>query len=146
MWNNLFFLYSVVVMIMSGVVNAKLANVSGAENIKYLNNIVLAMSVALSSLVVGLVIGQSSYVCAQRKNIKVHNGVSQAALLVLALVMEGLLIAMVSDPEFKNLTALNAESHSVIIAMLVLNSLGIIGGIMFVAYPQFREMFVSCSI
>jgi len=140
MWNNLFFLYSVAVMIMSGIVNAKLEDVS-ANKIKGLNYVVLAMSIALSSFVIGIMFGQSSYACENSRSLEPCNVASQVALLMIALVVEGLLIAILSHDEFKALGDDNKPAKNMLIAMLALNSVGIAGGVLFVAYPRLKGLY-----
>jgi amino acid permease len=138
MWNNIFFLYSVLVMILSGIVSAKLADVASAK-VKYLNEIVLALSVALAAFVMGIMFGQSSYACSSKKNLKDLSIVSQVALLVIAIIIEGLLIGIVSSAEFADLEGAT-EAKRLIIGMLVLNSLGLVGGVVFVANPHLRQL------
>jgi len=128
MWNTLFFLYSLVVMILSGMASAQLADVS-SRTIRYLNDIVLTMSAALSALAVGITIGQSSFACQTRKELTGFDMLSQVLLLIIAIIIEVLLISIVANPEFAALGASSAKN--LVITMLALNSVGIAGGVLF---------------
>lgn len=104
-------------MVVSGIATAKFSKID-SRHLKYLNEVVLSMSVALASLCVGMAIGGGSVDALNQ-----HNTVAAVALLVFALVIEGLLIAMVANSEFKNLGSLPSElpdsCKSMITALMV---------------------------
>lgn len=155
MWNKIFFLYSIAILVISASILTKLKDADdNVKNIKYLNVILMASSLSLIALSVGIMLGQSSYVCAA-KNAKIgdYSIYSALALLVFSLFIEGLLIAIVSSPEFKNLpnaftgkdssgkalTNYGAEVKDLFTASLIVNSVGLVGGIAFVVYPNLRK-------
>jgi predicted Na+-dependent transporter len=123
MWNTVFFVYSVVVLILSAVLGGQIIDTS-AKRIKYLNEIALAISVALTSFIVGVVFGQHK---SSDRDFTVY---ARAMLLVFILVLEGLLIDMVSRAEFSELSS---TSKTIVFAMLGANSLGIAGAMWSVA-------------
>lgn len=102
MWNELFFIYSVALMVFSGMVETRLKDAGASINgIKYLNSVLLSLAIAMSSLITGIVLGQSAYLCAGKQ--KVKNIYAAISLAVMSLVIEGIIISIVSHKEFKEL-------------------------------------------
>jgi lysylphosphatidylglycerol synthetase-like protein (DUF2156 family) len=136
MWNKIFFLYSIAIIVISGMISTNLADVDKAKHIKYLNEIVLATSIALAAFAVGIMFGQSSFSCANPKKLEDHSIYYAVALFVFSLVIEGLLIAIVTNEEFKALE--DAGTKRLVNTSLIINSVGIAGGIGFIALPHLR--------
>ncbi len=125
-------------MILSGVVTSKLATVATPKT-KYLNDIVMSLSIALAAFVVGILFGRASCAKTTCRSLESFSVFSQVALLIFALVVEGFLIAMLGNAEINETSPTAAkEAKTIITIMLVINSIGVLGGIAFVAWPQLR--------
>ena len=120
-------------MILSGVVSTNLSEVS-AKNIKYYNEIILAVSIAMSALIVGIAIGKHN--CSSSSSSMDFNVYARALLIAFSLVMEGFLIYIVAHSEFAGVPD---SVRNLIITMLALNSVGLVGGGAYFIWGEHEE-------
>lgn len=134
MWTQLFFLYNIITLIIASSISAKLKDISEVNNVVYLNNIIIALSVSMVSVVVGLEVGHS-FGCSSANRVD-FNLYSSIILIIITLIMEAMFIALVSSSQYKNCPA---DVKNLSVLALTLNSIGILAGGAFIAYPMIQK-------
>ncbi len=121
------FFYSLIIISLSAYVSADLTDTAYNE-IKLWNNYVIFFSASLLSMLIGVLFGQSKFLCSGARTLEHSETLLKIILFALALTIESFLIILVSNPQFAAAAATNPRAQTAIIIMLVLNSAGLLGG------------------
>lgn len=141
MWNEIFFVYGVALMVVSGLVESKLKDADDSVNdIKYLNSILLSLSVAMTSLITGIVLGRYGLCKSDSNSFSVYASV---VLLIFSLIIEGILISIVSNKQFSAIktafgkdTAGGSDIRAYILSLLSVNSISMVLVLIGIIYPK----------
>jgi hypothetical protein len=124
MWTVVFFIYTLIYLVISSMVSIKLRNVPMTNAVNYLNDIMLLITVALLSSTITLTFTLSDICLTTRPVNYVFYAV--LVLIVLNVALNIISIMMVSNSQFKNCPQ---DVRSLIIASLTFNLAGTVGGI-----------------
>ena len=127
-----FFLYNFISLYISSAVSIKLKDIKDVERVNYINNIALLLIVAILVMSISTSL-TLRYGCATQKENVHYNSYSLVAIITLNLFLNGIYIAIVANPQFKNCPS---DVRQLLITALVLNIIGTLIGIAFATYQM----------